>query len=232
MSKNVFAPILSRKEIADKTFEVRFGTSGADFSFTAGQFVNIRLQDLVAPDHRAGIRSFSIASAPSAATEYLSIIFRESSSGFKQTLLSVPIGTPAQIAGPLGHFILSSDSSRPVICVAGGIGVAPFLSMIRHACENGLHRDIILLYTNSRAETAVYLDELENVQRLHQKFRLIHVLHRVNGELLRGAAHDPRLAQWYVCGPSGMVIYTMELLAALGVDQGEVRREMFIGCPE
>ncbi len=226
------APILSRKEIAAKTFEVRFGTHGSDFHFRAGQFVNIRLQNLVVPDYRSGIRSFSIASAPSAAQEYLSIIFRESSSGFKQTLLSAPIGTLVHVDGPLGHFTLPPGSGRPAGFVAGGIGVAPFLSIIQQACEENFKQDIVLLYTNSRAETVVYLDELENLQRLNPRFHLVHVLHRVNAELLRGATEDPRHAQWYVCGPSGMVLYTQELLEALGVNPGEVRQEIFTGCSE
>lgn len=232
MSKNFSAPILSRKEIAAKTFEVRFGTSGADFHFRAGQFVNIRLKHLIAPDYRAGIRSFSIASAPSAASEYLSIIFRESSSGFKQTLLSAPSGTLADITGPFGHFVLPTDTARPVILVAGGIGVAPFLSIIRQACEESMQQEILLLYTNSRAETAVSLDELENLKQLNSRFRFTHVLHRVNAELLRGAIKDPRLAEWYVCGPSGMVTHTKELLETLGVDPGAVRQEIFTGCLE
>ena len=232
MPKNFSAPILSRKEIAAKTFEVRFGTQGADFSFLAGQFVNIRLQDLVAPDYRAGIRSFSIASAPSSAAEYISIIFRESSSGFKQTLLSVPIGTSAHVMGPLGHFFLPPNSARPVVLVAGGIGVAPFLSIIRDACEKKLERDITLLYRNSRAESAVYLDELVNIQRINPRFHCRHVLHRFDKERLLDAIKDPWLADWYVCGPSGMVVHSQELLGELGVDPRAIQQEIFTGCLE
>jgi benzoate/toluate 1,2-dioxygenase reductase subunit len=101
----------------------------AGFSFLPGQYVNIRVPGTAAQ------RSYSVASTPGAAT--LSFLIRDIPTGLMSTWLrrATP-GAMLDMTGPAGSFYLR-ERRRPALFLAGGTGLAPFLSMLGRLAETG-----------------------------------------------------------------------------------------------
>jgi CDP-4-dehydro-6-deoxyglucose reductase, E3 len=118
------------------------------FVFQAGQYVDIMLPG----GHR---RSYSIASPPHASRP-LELHVRHVAGGeFSDRLLREnKAGALLAIEGPLGHFVYRPSAS-PMLLIAGGTGIAPLLSILRHVIENDIERDITL-YWGVRAERDLY----------------------------------------------------------------------------
>ena len=70
-----------------------------NFTFRAGQYVAFKIDNLIAPDYRAGVRSLSICSAPS--EPFMAFTVRESESGFKKTLWAMEPGATVSITPPI-----------------------------------------------------------------------------------------------------------------------------------
>ena len=108
-----------------KTF---FFDKPENFTFRAGQYVALKLDNLVAPDNRAGVRSLSLCSAPS--EDFIAFTVRESDSGFKKTLWAMQPGTTVSITPPIGKFVLDPADEREVVFLIGGVGITPVRSML------------------------------------------------------------------------------------------------------
>ncbi|HET9653692.1 MAG TPA: FAD-dependent oxidoreductase, partial [Usitatibacter sp.] len=119
------------------------------FTFQAGQSINLTLVDPPEKDAKGNTRTFSLVSAPH--EPFLEVATRLRTSAFKRVLASLPPGSALQMRGPGGKFTVAEDGP-PVVLLAGGIGITPFMSMLRDAAERASRREITLLYANRRAE--------------------------------------------------------------------------------
>ncbi|TSC75767.1 MAG: oxidoreductase FAD/NAD(P)-binding domain containing protein [Parcubacteria group bacterium Gr01-1014_30] len=220
--------ILDRKKVAQDAMEVSFRRS-PDFNFEAGQYSQIIIPELLYSDPRGNSRLFSISSS-SNDKERLCIVFRESRSGYKRTLIESSLGHEIVIKGPFGKdFFLPKGLSRPVVFVAGGIGITPFLSLTNFAIEEKLALQITLLYANKSKDSAVYLDELNKMAERNRNFVLKSKLGLIDEEFLKSGVNNLKDVNWYVAGPPGMVEKTLILLSDLGVDKDNIRKERFTG---
>lgn len=210
------------------------------FEFTAGQTIDVTLIDPPETDAEGNSRTFSIASAPHELE--IAIATRSRPSAFKRMLSTMPPGTPVQIDGPVGGFTLDEGAAKPVVFVAGGIGITPFRSMIVDAHSRGLRRNLWLFYANRHAEDAAFLDEL---QALTQTMPTTHVVATVtapvgaetwSGErgridlaMLRRSLPDLLAPTYYVAGPPDMALAVHRMLVDAGINRREVRVEEFVG---
>ena len=223
MQAKIFtAKIISKKIIAEDTMEVVFGFE-SDFDFIAGQYARIILPKLLYEDEK-NYRNFSIASSPSG-KRIVTIAFRESSSGFKRTLLELPVNSAVEIEGAFGSFNLIEDASRPVVFIAGGIGITPFMSMLRFAAEQKLPHRITLIYANQKPESAAYLNELEKLEKENQNIVIKTKFGLLDADFIKKTV-DNRLSDvggqgsnvaWYIAGPAPMVVATRKNLSEFGV---------------
>ncbi|MGA2865896.1 MAG: FAD-dependent oxidoreductase [Verrucomicrobiota bacterium] len=145
--------------------------AGQSFSFQPGQFIRVGLFDPPYPDPKGNVRSFSVASAP--ADPVVLIAARMTGSAFKRSLADVPIGTPVSVRGPAGSFVLDPNSDAPVALFAGGIGITPFRSMLKHARQQSGARRLTLIYANRCPEQAAFLEELGAWAKDNANFRLL-----------------------------------------------------------
>jgi len=130
----------------------------AGFQFQAGQFAELWLIESPVLNLGETFRTFSFVSAPCDLS--LEFTMRLSSSAFKTTLSTIPLGTKLLLKGPAGTLRLHPDKDRPAIFLAGGVGIAPFVSMLRQAAHDHLEHSFLMFYsTHSRSEM-VYLEEL------------------------------------------------------------------------
>ena len=151
---------------------------GVRFRFLAGQHVEIRTEGVAKP------RTYSIASAPDqdgAPPEGLLEFFISRHEGGRASgWLHAPerLGAPLTIHGPYGTFHLPGKADGPVLCLAGGSGLAPILSIARRALGAGFaHPMKLILSVRDRSEVFA-LDVLHALARRHASFSYLVTLSR------------------------------------------------------
>jgi ferredoxin-NADP reductase len=162
--------LVSRQEVAERTIGFRF-EKPTNWTFKAGQCLEISLLDPSETDAEGSTRTFSIASAPQEDT--LMVATRMRDTAFKRVLNTIPPGSAVKIEGPSGSLTLSRNVKRTAVFLAGGIGITPFRSMVFHAAQERLLHRIFLFYSNRRAEDAPFLDELQALENENPNYRLI-----------------------------------------------------------
>jgi ferredoxin-NADP reductase len=228
-------------EIAEGTmaFQLR---KPMGFDFTPGQAIDLILSDAgIATDDQNRRHAFSIVSAPF--ERPLMVATRMRDSVFKRTLQSLPPGSQLTIDGPFGTFGLDSDHARAAIFIAGGIGITPFVSILRQAAKDQLPQRLILLYSSRRPEDAAFLAELQQLENENPNFRLVatmtdmHASNRswpnqtgfITAEMVASVVGDLPKPVYYVVGPPGMVDSMRETLKSRGIDGTDIRSEQFFG---
>ena len=232
---------LRRSEhVAEGTMAFHFARPEA-FNFRPGQTIDITLLDPPETDAEGNTRTFSIASAPS--DHHLMIATRVRDSAFKRVLSKASPGLDLKIEGPGGDFTLHRKTEKPAVFLAGGIGITPFLSMIRHTAHENTGQQLYLFYSNRHPDDAAFLDLLTETARQHPNLHLTATMTEMenshsewNGEtghidkqmLTR---HLPSLAgpTFYVAGPPKMVTALRNMLIAASVEEDDIRAEEFPG---
>lgn len=221
-------PILSQKIIAEKTCEISFNLRGRTFDFIAGQHIRVNVPKLLYSDSKGAFRVFSVASSPNDKNR-ISIAFRNSGSGFKRTLMDLPIGSLINIDGPFGHFALPKSTVNPLIFIAGGIGITPLISMVRFVVEKNLSHKITLLYVNRSRESAAYIGELEAIAAQKPRFIIKNKFGFIDVKFIQESVNDIEKSLWYIAGPIPMVAEAKNILCQLGASGNEIYSEEFAG---
>lgn len=236
-SQVLLLPVSDRKKIAKNTFEVNFNLQGKKFDYQAGQYLEIRLPELLYPDPKGNFRLFSIASSPnneakplsSGNKKHLTIAFRNSGSGFKESLLKLKTGEKVEISGPFGFFTLPKAPASPIVFIAGGIGITPFLSMIRFVTQENLDFKITLLYANKSQDSAAYLDELKRLESKNPNFDLKLKYGMFDHDFINKGIRNLKQPVFYIAGPPFMVPEIKQILTELKVEEDKIFTEEFIG---
>lgn len=217
--------IVKKAEVAFRTTEIVFKTT-RPFAFIAGQYVTITLPGLKNLPPKEQFRDFSIASPPEDG-EYISIALRRSESPFKKELLRDDRMPEVIMEGPKGVFILPERLPQPVVFIAGGIGITPFLSIMRHLRAAHIPLRPTLFFYNKSRETAPYLNELEAPEsnaNLISNFGPMTEKEVV--ERLPTLSSD---ALWYIAGPRGFVRKAREVLTHIKIGECNIKSEEFSG---
>jgi ferredoxin-NADP reductase/Na+-transporting NADH:ubiquinone oxidoreductase subunit NqrB len=153
----------SRAELTPTVRELTFRAHSRLF-FVPGQYLELEVPHHH-PDARGTRREFSIASAPED-LPILKVAFREGNStapqsSYKRALAQVTAGSELAVTGVWGDFVLPQRAAAPVLMVAAGIGITPFISQLRHARLAGEDRDVVLVYVASEASELPFRAELE-----------------------------------------------------------------------
>lgn len=234
------AELRSREEVAEGTMAFHF-EKPVDWTFKAGQFIDITLLDPSETDAEGNTRGFSIASAPH--EETLMVATRMRDTAFKRVLKTMPLGTAVKIEGPFGNLTLHNNAARPAVLLAGGIGITPFRSILFRAAKEKLPHRIFLFYSNRRPEDAPFLEALQALGEKNPNYKLIATMTEIekshqpwhgetgliNKELLAGYLENAISPIYYIAGPAGMVKGLHTMLNDAGVDDDDIRTEEFVG---
>lgn len=218
---------ISHQLVAKNTYEVVFKRPNG-FVFTVGQYTQVALGELSYPDPKGRSRQFSIATSPLNLTQ-IAVVFRDTGSGFKRTLLELPVGSLVTLEQGAGSFGLPIVPTKPLVFVAGGVGISPFLSYVRTIAETTLQQPITLLYGNQHPESAAFRNELALFAKKHQQFKLEEIYKQPTPLLFAKCASKLLSATWFVVGPPSMVATTVYGLEAAGVHPNSIVKESFDG---
>lgn len=231
----------ARQSVAEGTTAFHFDKP-AGFDFKPGQAIDVILpRDGIAADSPDARHTFSLVSAPF--EDELVVTTRMRDSSFKRALGTWPIGDPLEIEGPFGTLTLPKSQTRPVVFIAGGIGITPFMSIVRHASKNQTQQDLILIYANHRPEDTAFLDELQQLIKHNPRFTMVATMtdmdrsskawtsytQQVDADLLKQATKELVQPVFYVSGPPAMVRAMSKILAEAAIDEEDVRNEEFYG---
>lgn len=233
------AALVGRELVAERTMAFRFAKP-ADWTYRAGQFVDITLLDPPETDAEGNTRGFSISSAPSEGVIMITTRLRDTA--FKRVLQAMPLGTAVKIEGPFGDLRLH-HASRPAVVLTGGIGITPFRSILLETIRaGGLPYPVFVLYANRRPQDAAFLDELRALAEQDANLRFVptmsgldasdtwegergHIDASMLGRHLEGVTN----AIYYLTGPPRMIQGLRNVLIDAGVDEDDIRTEEFTG---
>jgi ferredoxin-NADP reductase len=232
--------LLKREEIAEGTMAFHF-EKPSGFQFRPGQCVDLTLVNPPETDGEGNTRTFSIASPPY--EEELVFATRMRNTAFKRVLRAVPLGTEVGLDGPIGSFTLHKNIAKPAVFLTGGIGITPFLSILRQVAREEPAYQVSLFYSNRRPEDAAFMDTLRELATHWPGLHFIPTITslakspwqwrgeigHINRDMLQN--HLPYLQGpiYYIAGPPGMVSALREMLPAAGVNEDDIRSEEFGG---
>ena len=206
--------LTARKQLSPTSMEFSFAPT-RDLSFRAGQYLELSVPHRRA-DSRGTRRAFSITSAPAdRAAVRIGMKVPEKASSFKRSLQDMPIGRVVRATGIFGDFVLPRDPSKPLLLVAGGIGITPFVSQLSSLpADHG--RDIVLIYAAGTVAEVNYRDELaaagvrtvvltrDGAAGLPDAFESV-TADRLDRELLDRAVPDVADRHVFISGPPALV---------------------------
>jgi ferredoxin-NADP reductase len=200
----------------------------------AGQHVDVRL---TAEDGYQAQRSYSIASAPEDGHVVLTVERLDDGEVSPYLVDELRPGDELELRGPIGgYFVWEAALGGPLLLLAGGSGIAPLRSMLRHRAAAGSSVPARLLYSARTLDDVIYRDELEGLDDVDVRLTLTRgwpdgwtgYRRRIDRELLEEIAwpRDERPLV-YVCGPTAFVEVAATTLVELGHDAGRIKTERF-----
>jgi ferredoxin-NADP reductase len=203
----------------------------------AGQHVDVRL---TAEDSYQAQRSYSLASAPEDHRLVLTVERLDEGEVSSYLVDELRPGDELELRGPIGgYFVWQAAMGGPLLLLAGGSGIVPFRSMLRHRLAAHSNAPVRLLYSARSLGDVIYKEEL--ARDAAQPGVMVHLTltrewpqewtgyrRRVDMELLREISWPPHERPLvYVCGPTAFVEAAATALVQLGHEPSLIRTERF-----
>lgn len=207
------------------------------FDYLPGQFHFLTFQR--APNLPVEEHPWTISSSPTTPDVLHSTI--KESGDFTVSIGKTKPGDAALVSGPFGRFsyVLHPDESE-LVFIAGGIGITPLMSMLRHIRDTRAERSVTLLYANTAENDIVFREELTDMEHVGElRLKVVHVLSRPSdtwtGErgrldeekIIRYAGSEPAQRAYYVCGPPALIRQTTLTLRKARVPAARIHFERF-----
>jgi ferredoxin-NADP reductase len=233
------ARIKEKREVAKGTLLVTFSLLGREVNFKAGQYFFVTLPDIGHHDERGLRRHITVVTSPNE-KGILGFATRMRESAFKRTLGELPTGSEVEVEEPKGGFGLPQEISRPLVFIAGGIGITVFRSMLRYIADEQLPYRVTLIYSNRDRESTAFLDELRALEQELPDFQLILTMtqdagwegetRKVNAQFVEDhLGEDLNAYTFLVAGPPAMAESVQKELKKAGVSEQNVIVESYSG---
>ncbi|UTW12806.1 benzoate 1,2-dioxygenase electron transfer component BenC [Marinobacterium rhizophilum] len=204
-------------------------TADADIAFLAGQYVNIQVPG------SSQSRAYSFSSRPG--SRELSFLIRNVPGGLMSSWLvdKAKPGDKLSLTGPMGSFYLR-PVARPVLMLAGGTGLAPFLAMLEYLQQHGCDQPTHLIYGVTNDDDLVCVQALEQFAGTLENVSVKTVVaseasdHPYKGYVTNHMDNAPINdgdVDVYLCGPPPMVDAVLGYFRAQGINPNSFHYEKF-----
>jgi predicted ferric reductase len=224
---NRFEVVSLRWETKD-TFTIAI-KSNKDFRFRAGQFCFLRLNK----DKLYARHPFTVSSSPGSANLEFTVKLE---GRFTKAASKLSIGDSVIVEGPFGVFTVS-EQEKPLVFIAGGVGITPFMSMLDDMVNRKTERDVTLIYGSRKKADTIFKKRLDGLAL--PGFRKVYAYSEENqvgpGEekgfitkdILKKHVKDPKGSLYYICGPEGLKKSVLKALDQMGVKKDNIFIEEF-----
>lgn len=226
-AQTVQATVAGVKALSDTSYRLRVKLA-AGLGFLPGQYVNVQVPGTTQT------RAYSFSSHPQA--DEASFLIRNIPGGLMSGYLArAQAGDAVALTGPMGAFYLR-PITRPQVFLAGGTGLAPFLSMLELIATQGTDQPIRLIYAVTKLADLVEMDRLHALAALIPSLNLTTIVadpeadHPLKGYAtnhLTAADLWDGAADVYLCGPPPMVEAVRGHMASIGVTPASFLFEKF-----
>ncbi|MBQ4349236.1 MAG: iron-sulfur cluster-binding domain-containing protein [Clostridia bacterium] len=189
-------------------------------------------------------RAYSISSSPKESLEgkyVLTIRLVEGGLMSRYIFDNWQVGTEVQVSAPAGNFEYQPlRDAKKVVCLAGGSGITPFISMAKAVCDGDEDFEMILLYGSKSSDCILFKDELAELEKSCDKIKVVHVLSEEKGrakkgmekgfitaELIKKYAPENEAYSVFICGSQQMYAFVDKEVEKLGLEKKYIRHEMF-----
>jgi glycine betaine catabolism B len=216
------ATFIGMKRLSPSTYELAFRPQ-RPFSYQAGQYIEMTIPG-AGLDRRGNRRSFTIASGEKDKELRFGIKIPQQASRFKQKISQLHTGDRVLINHRAGNFLLPQDINTPIIMVAGGVGVTPFIAQLRTIIEKHDTRHIELHHFIASNDEKIYQDVCRDAEKYGVK-----TVYYVGKDktLSDDYITQHRASVWCVSGPPPMVRAYVKRLRVRGVKN--IKRDYFSG---
>lgn len=189
-------------------------------------------------------RAYSISSSPKDSLEgkyVLTIKLVEGGLMSRYILDNWTVGTKVEVSAPAGNFEYQPiRDAKKVICLAGGSGITPFVSMANAINDGDEDFEMTLLYGSRNENAILFKDELNDLKEKCDKIKVVHVLSDADAEckegtekgfitadLIKKYAPENEAYSVFLCGPQQMYEFVDKELEKLNLERKYIRHEMF-----
>ena len=227
--------VASVRPVAERTWELALDPDGHDgLAYEAGQFawLNVGHSPFSLCEN-----PFSISSAPAGGAR-LEFVIKEFGD-FSGSVGELRPGTRAWIDGPHGNLVITGRAEPGIALIAGGVGVAPLIGILRELVATRDPRPSLFVYGNRAESQIAYRDELAAAAHDHAT-EVVHVLSEppegwqgrtglIDEALLGELFRDPARREWLVvlCGPTPMLVSVERSLRGIGLPRRQILSERF-----
>lgn len=229
--------LIKKESIAFKTTSFYF-SKPADLVFKSGNYGKFTLINPPKTDIKGDTRSFSFSSSPS--EKELRISIRLRNSAYKKVLNSLEFGTELSLLAPIIMFPMPKNSSKPLVFLTGGIGVAVAKPMIKDILESNFDNDIYLFNSNRNSRDIPFLSDFQSLESQTKNFHYIPNVTKkdpewtgekgyLNPEMLKKYIPELSSAIYYLSGPPRFIWGMYKMLQELGIKQNQINFDEFTG---
>jgi ferredoxin-NADP reductase/YHS domain-containing protein len=215
--------LIEKENLVDNVWAFRFEPT-TPLAWVAGQFIRVELPH-DNPDAEGTKRWFTVSSAPYEGI--IQITTRVTESTFKQALAALPVGDRLPLLEkPDGDFVWQ-DTGKPLVFVAGGIGITPFRSILKQRAHENLPLSVTLVYGN-RTDDIVFKEEFDEYAQNNAAFKVQYVTGEpLTAEKLTELMPGLHLSLVYLSGPEPMVEALGDQLKAVGLPEAQLKQDFF-----
>lgn len=230
-----------RRETADAvSVVVEPVSSGEDFQFQAGQYLNFKFEQ-GGEEYR---RSYSICSAPH--ENEIRIAVKQVPDGRISVFFNsvVKEGDTLYAMTPEGNFtaVTNENNRKHYVFFAAGSGITPIYSLIKDILFKEPQSRCTLFFGNRSAQSIIFKEGIDQLASVNSRFQVYHILSdsssgqplfsgRINfgkaSELLYNFCSDELPKEFFICGPSGMMTSVINALEDSGVSREQIHSEFF-----